>query len=73
MNCEQEILLYGVKSISHSKLFVFAVLTNGDLYEWNRDLFRKSNSNGSLIPGKIILQNVMMIKCGSHLYLCHNK
>lgn len=69
-NCEQEILLSGVKSISHSKLFMFAVLTNGDLYEWDRDLFRKSNFNRSLIPGKIILQNVMMIKCSSPRYMC---
>ena len=77
----KKIILSGVKSISHSKWFVFALLTNGDLYGWIRDSFRKSNSTGALekdgertsqgpiIPDKMALQNVMMIKYGC-IYRC---
>ena len=68
-NCEQEVILSGVKSISQSKFFVFAILTNCNLYGWERDLFRKSNSKRSVIPKKINLPNVMMIKF-SAIYMC---
>ena len=64
-NCEQKVILDGVKSIAHSKFFMFAVLTNGsELCMWDKCkcLFKKSGC-------KIGLQNVRMIKCGT-MHMC---
>ena len=64
-NCEQEVLLHGVRSIAHSKFFIFAILTNGDLHGWHGDLFRKGYYSGSNKMGlyKMDLKNVQMIRC----------